>query len=507
MRAASNLALAPLLSLALAVACSESVPDGPADPITGADGGAADAAAPPPLGEPAAACADSLEAVYESPGALPEPTPALRGEIVRCAKDRPLTRDDLTRTLAEAGYAGPAPRTGARTYRVLYRTERGDAKGSAGTSSALLLVPDEPRAERLPPVVVSRGSRGQGPECTASRRVMGKDGVDDDYRSLAFPFVAAGYAVLVPDLAGYANYGAPRNPPSAYAAAKDVGQSTLDGARALRRLYPALGEETVLVGHSQGGHTALSALALVDSYGASGDKVKVAGAAVFAPLWLSQRAWGAALLRDAAVLLDVTIASAPTVAAVSVWYHYTQAELIDGPGEGLKLFAADKRPLIKKFVEEQCWAASYPALAAAATYIDELFDPTFVESVSYTAAGTGACNDATCEKWMARYAEDRPHLTGSAASTPLLILYGGKDASISPDRMTCAMDRLRGDATKASVCYRPGSTHGGIVDDASETALAWVGARTLGEPEPAPCAAIGSFSIAGAACPKTPPND
>ncbi len=35
--------------------------------------------------------------------------------------------------------------------------------------------------------------------------------------------VAAGFAVIAPDLAGYANFGAAGNPPSAYASAADVG--------------------------------------------------------------------------------------------------------------------------------------------------------------------------------------------------------------------------------------------------------------------------------------------
>jgi hypothetical protein len=50
------------------------------------------------------------------------------------------------------------------------------------------------------------------------------------YRTL--PLAGLGYVVLTPDLAGYANFGAPGNPPSAYGDTQDVGKSTLDGARA-----------------------------------------------------------------------------------------------------------------------------------------------------------------------------------------------------------------------------------------------------------------------------------
>ena len=70
------------------------------------------------------------------------------------------------------------------------------------------------------------------------------------------------YAVLAPDLAGYANFGAAGNPPSAYDDALDVGRSTVDGVRALRNVIPhSLTAQVVLTGHSQGGYTAMAGLA------------------------------------------------------------------------------------------------------------------------------------------------------------------------------------------------------------------------------------------------------
>ena len=66
--------------------------------------------------------------------------------------------------------------------------------------------------------------------------------------------VGAGFPIIVPDLAGYANFGAAGNPISGYAAAADVGKSTLDGARALAKMFPrAFSGKVALVGHSQGG--------------------------------------------------------------------------------------------------------------------------------------------------------------------------------------------------------------------------------------------------------------
>ena len=170
---------------------------------------------------------------------------------------------------------------------MLYRTERGDTRGTPGYSSALVLVPMVPRASNLPAVVVSRGTRGQGVSCASSRPEELADNAD--LETMLYPLVGQGFALIAPDLAGYAGYGAQGNPLPAYAQAADVGKSTLDGARALKTLFPALGDKPVLVGHSQGGHTALSALALGASYA---PEVKLAGVATYAPLWLSQRSWG-----------------------------------------------------------------------------------------------------------------------------------------------------------------------------------------------------------------------
>jgi len=306
----------------------------------------------------------------------------------------------------------------------------------------------------------------------------------------------------VPDLPGYANYGAPNNPPSAYAQAADVGQATLDAARALKKLLPALDDKVVLVGHSQGGHTALAALALAEAYGFTSP---IVGVAVYAPLWVSQRTWGASLYRPVAKQFGIELANS-AAGAVGLWYHYTQAELLDGPGEGKKLFAAGKQDAIKKFVDEQCWAAKYPQLEALGTYPDELYDPEFVSQVGFSSVGNNPCDPGSvCAKWLARYSADRPRLTGKALTTPLLLLYGGKDTTIAPPRMRCALDRLADDKTNLTVCVDPEQTHGGIVRARASYVSDWIASVTLGTPAPAACAS-GAASIAPT-CETPPPND
>jgi pimeloyl-ACP methyl ester carboxylesterase len=476
-------------ALALAACSSDSTPGPGATP--GAGGFVA---------TPSNACADAVDAVYGDPGAL-SADPATRGDIVKCAKDAPLAKEALQAKLAELGYVGKPLTSGAQVYRISYRTERGDAASTPSVSSAIVYVPDVPRAAKLPIVVAGRGSRGQAPACAVSKFDPSQTIINGDAYRMVYPLVGSGYAVILSDLAGYANFGAPKNPPSAYAQAMDVGQSTLDSGRALKKLFPSLDDKVVLVGHSQGGHSALASLALADTYGSA---APIVGVAVYAPLWLSQRSWGAVLSsigRD----YPVDTSAGP---AVSVWYHYTQAELLDGPGEGKKLFAAAKRDAIEQFVNTTCWDQKVEVLKPLGTYAEEYFDPAFVQSVAKPSLGVvGDCpaSDAVCLKWKARYSNDRPHLTGKAAATPILLAYGGKDDAIPPSRMKCGIDRLHEDNTQLTVCVDPDQGHGGIVSSKADYVSDWIASVALGAAAPAACA-VGESSIT-VPCETPPPND
>jgi alpha-beta hydrolase superfamily lysophospholipase len=450
------------------------------------------------------ACNDSLDSVYGDPGALP----ADKGAILRCAKEQDVSRTAMQARIDAAGYKSKPLASGARVYRVLYRTERGN--GAPGASSAMVYLPDTPLADKLPVLVVSHGSRGQAATCAPSKNTPEGAYVQTDFETLVLGLAGAGFAVIAPDLAGYANFGAPGNPPSVFASAPDVARSTLDGARALRKLAGSkLTDQVVLAGHSQGGHTTLSALAFADSYGAG---LSIAAAAVYAPLWLSQRSWGALLL----VASQYKIADSPAVNATSIWYHYTQAELYDGPGKGQELFQSGKRDAIRKWVEETCWSKSYPALEALGSTAADLFDTELQDAVKLAAAMTGTCptdepKKSVCEKWMKRYLDDRPHLLGSAATVPILVAYGGMDTTIAPDRFQCAIDRLVADKASLSYCFDPAADHSGVVATQGGFVAEWIANKTLGKPIAASCPASAITLVAdgGATvkCNPVPPND
>lgn len=487
--------LAGLLGLGVAVpyagtlaACSEDTPEPTATP----DGGELDSGS---LEAPALPCTDTDESLY---GAMTLGPASDKGKVLKCFKGETLTKEAMQAKLTELGKVQGGPLTsGAKVYKVAYQTQRGDTAGTPGMSAALVYIPEVPRAAKLPIIVGARGSRGQAARCALSKLAPDLPNINDDLYRMAYTLVGRGYAVIVPDLAGYSNYGAAGNPPSAYAQANDVGRSTLDGARALKQLFPVLDDKVVLVGHSQGGHSALAALSLADSYGTAGP---IIGAAVYAPLWLSQRSWGAILFQTAGK--DFPLATSPA-GNVSVWYHYTQAELLDGPGEGKKLFKPEKQAAVENFINNECWGSKKLADEAEFTY--ELFDTTFVSEMSLPAATGAECSAEICSKWVSRYVADRPHLTGSAAKTPILLAYGLQDTTIPPNRMRCALDRLAEDKANVTSCVDADQDHGGIVGARGEYVADWIANIALGAPAPAPCAA--NASAVTEACATPPPND
>lgn len=456
-----------------------------------------------PFTTPSIACADSADSVYGDPGALTAGD-ANRGKILKCTTGTNLTKAQLQAELTRVGITD-APTSGARVFKVLYQTTRGDAAHSVGYSSAIVYMPTVPRAEKLPIVVGARGSRGQAARCAVSKFDPALTGLNDDAERLAYGLVGFGYAVIVPDLAGYANFGAAGNPPSAYASAEDVGRSTLDGSRALKNLFTQLDDKTVLVGHSQGGHSALASLALSTTYGQQGT---LAAVATYSPIWFTQRSWGAVLSPAAAVALDVqTTGSGEVASSVDVFYNYTHAELLDGPGKGVLLFKPEYQTLIKNYIEQNCFGENAPLQPPTGVdYIYKMYTTAFADSAASAVFDTN-CKDTddVCKTWRARYIEDRPHLTGAAATTPLFVAYGGQDTTIPADRARCGIDRLKADGAAMTFCFEPTATHQTIINAKVKYVADWIASKTLGTAAPAACAQ--NEAAVTTSCNQTPTND
>ncbi len=427
-----------------------------------------------PTGTLAVACTDSIDAVYG-----PSPTTGELGTVLKCAPEQVWSAADLE-AKARASvypYAGKPFVSGGQAYRIAYRTERGTNPPTPGYSSALVFIPDAP-SPNAPAVVVAHGTAGQGPSCAPSKALYGKE--QEYFAAMVLPLVGAGYTVIAPDNAGYAGYGEPGNPPNGYLSSADEGKSVLDGLRAIRKLAPGLvSSKSIVVGHSQGGHAALSALAMSESYG-----VELSGVVAYAPVWFNQATWGALL----AVSSSYPLATNAFPAIVGAWYHYSHGELLDGQGHGADIFAADKRAKIKELFDTKClWDYETATFDSLGTYPADLYDPAFTESIKYSAAIGVGCNDDLCEKWVARYAADRPHFTGKATSVPTVIVYGTADTTVPPERATCGFARLKEDGVSPKYCVTSGLTHSSILGARSSYVNEWIANVTQGGPAPEPC--------------------
>src|SRR5699024_11114917 len=136
----------------------------------------------------------------------------------------------------------------ATGWRILYTTT--DAHGAPATASALVLVPTSWRAVPRPVIAWAPGTTGFATHCAPSL-------LEHQVAAGAMPaldqVLDRGWAVVATDYTGLGTPG-----PHPYLIGPGEAHSVLDGIRAAGQLEGAeLAPQTVVWGHSQGGHAAL----------------------------------------------------------------------------------------------------------------------------------------------------------------------------------------------------------------------------------------------------------
>lgn len=211
---------------------------------------------------------DGLDAFYAAPADVADLKP---GAPIRVER------------LPEANVAG------ARSYRMLYRTERPD--GSAAVSGAMVFVPTAPAPPGGRPVLAwAHGTVGQGGACAPSRR---RDPVGAN--AWFAQAVAAGFVVVATDYAGLGTAG-----PNLYLVGRAEAADVANSVRAVNGVPDAdPGDRWVVFGHSQGGHSALWTGALAQELLPEKRLLGVAAAAPAADLpaimdvqWRTGVGWG-----------------------------------------------------------------------------------------------------------------------------------------------------------------------------------------------------------------------
>lgn len=167
-------------------------------------------------------------------------------------------------------YLGRAPQ-GGHVSRILYTTR--DAVSRPAVASGLVIVPNDPPPGPRPVIVWNHGTTGVAQGCAPSLR-------DASATRWSIPgleqALAAGWVVVASD---YSGQGAPGTFP--YLIGKGEGRSSLDAVLAAAELPDlTLSPDTVVWGHSQGGHAALWTTQLAPEYTPG---VNVLGTAAIAP--------------------------------------------------------------------------------------------------------------------------------------------------------------------------------------------------------------------------------
>lgn len=160
--------------------------------------------------------------------------------------------------------------TDSQAWRILYTTTKDD--GWPALASALVIAPRELPAGPLPLIAWTHGTTGFAQGCAPS---LLDDPLVAGAMFTADQVVANGWAMVATDYVGLGTEG-----PHPYLIGQGEGRSALDSIRAAHQLKNlTLSDQTVVWGHSQGGHAALWTGGLASTYAPELDIVGVASLA------------------------------------------------------------------------------------------------------------------------------------------------------------------------------------------------------------------------------------
>ncbi len=384
-----------------------------------------------PSARAAAADAPAGRAFYAPPAPLPAGKP---GSVIW---SRPLSG------------AAALPHA-ARNVLVLYHTTAVGGNDVA-VSGTVAIPPGTPPAGGWPVISWAHGTTGDGPQCTPS--LDERSGPEHWYLGpvdeLLDGYVARGYAVVQTD---YEGQGTPGVHP--YLVGVAEGRDVVDMVRAARALEPSLGSRYVVMGHSQGGHSALFAGSLGPAWA---PELTLLGSVALAPashleLWLrglTRQAQPNPGFGFAGLLIRGYGAVDPAVRPERLLADATapfQAQLANG--------------CVVDLVRGDSWAGLAPATAFRA---GADFAPLF---------RSAAANDPAALPYAG----------------PVLLLQGSADQTVAPaatdllDRELCA--------AHANVTYRPvaGASHNGLLPASPDTVRPWIDARFAGTAAAPNCA-------------------
>lgn len=159
--------------------------------------------------------------------------------------------------------------TQAQAWRMLYTTTQAD--GTPAVASAIVMTARTPRSGPRPVIAWTHGTTGLAPGCAPSL-------LDDPFANVPAlrQLIDAGWVYVATDYVGLGTLG-----PHPFLIGEGEARSALDAIRALRQIEAIrTSDDTVVWGHSQGGHAALWTGILAPSYAPD---LRILGVAAIAP--------------------------------------------------------------------------------------------------------------------------------------------------------------------------------------------------------------------------------
>lgn len=314
---------------------------------------------------------------------------------------------------------------GPSTWRMMYLSE--SVAGDPIIVTGLAAVPDdEPPAGGRRTLTIAHGTTGMADECAPSK---------SPDRSEALLFGGAterGYLVALSD---YEGLGTPGRHP--YLVGESEGRSVLDAAKAAAQLPGAdAGEELAIMGYSQGGHGALWAAQLAESWAPDHDLLGTVAGAPATELPIIMQAGGSGPIAGFLYMIIAGFAEAYPEADVSEVLTPVGEAVLDDVDEGC---VAD---VIGRFAERSG---------------DDLIEP----------------DAATAEPWATLMEENDPGRVVSDA--PVLVLHSAADEVVPAVLSEIMVGRMceLGQVVERRV-YEEGQGHGAAAPGAIQDGLAWL---------------------------------
>jgi alpha-beta hydrolase superfamily lysophospholipase len=366
--------------------------------------------------------------------------------------------------ISAAAFSGPAT-INADARLIVYRMPA--VTGGWVDASTLVFVPHGAApAGGWPIVGWIHGTTTVGqPSCAPSRDPVNIDGgLTADGAPLAIPgsgyagliaqLVAAGYAVVAPDLEGL---GSVATAPYPYYSLASEGQSLVAAIRAARRNDPSLSNRFAAVGHSDGGHGALA----VETYAAGAPELFYKGTVAFAPF---------ASVSDQVKLLDTFAAGDPANLAS---YRAFQDLLVGMMTAGLtaqqpafnvaNVMGPDLVALMPT-IKGQC---IFPAFVAVSTAVATK------TPANFAGFKAGWDTDPAMSAFLA--ANDPGAINGFVVRKPTLVLQGTADANVFESQVALLVAKLQA-AGSPAVTYKTyaGANHQTVVPAGTVDTIAFL---------------------------------